>query len=182
MSLLQTLWCGLGVRFSSLSVHLAGSEQDNGCFVSSSFDPLRNLLIWKNQSIFIQRGCLSLFKSLQCYLRLLSFMTYDDNLFLILYEKYWMSSCTTCQIRNPDTSMSPDINLPCRIVVNDDQDLSKDWEFFYQNDQSEVYVLPYFSNDHWTRLSIFKPLTLSSDSHSNTLKYLYGAWELILMQ
>ena len=64
----------------------------------------------KTQSIFDWRRCLSLLKSFAAFL-LSSMACNKDWAFLILYEKYWMSSCSTSLIRNSDTSMSLPIDL-----------------------------------------------------------------------
>ena len=62
----------------------------------------------KNQNMFGWRECLSLFKSFAIQSFFFSFITCDKNwLFFSLlvyhYEKYQMSSCTTCLIRNSNT-------------------------------------------------------------------------------
>ena len=75
--------------------------------------------------MFSRRECLSLFKSFAAQSFLLSFMPCDKNwLFLILYEKYWMSSCTTGWIRNSDTHKVPGYGPDWLdgIVVNHGQD------------------------------------------------------------
>ena len=66
----------------------------------------------KNQSMFRWKGFLSLFKGLAAWSFLLSFKACDKNCpFLILYKKYWMSSWTTCLIRNVETCMLLAVNL-----------------------------------------------------------------------
>ena len=58
----------------------------------------------KNQGMFSWRGCLSLLKSFAVWSFLLSFIVWDKNW-------SWMSSCTTCLIRNSDTFMYLTLDL-----------------------------------------------------------------------
>ena len=92
------------------------------------------------------------------------------------WEKYRISSWTTCLIRNLDTSMSLAMNLinswdRCQLWLGSNQQIR---EFFsYQNNQSEVSELPYLLNYKCLVPILFVSSALSSDWHRNTLKSSY---------
>ena len=112
------------------------------------------------------------------------FLACDKNWpFLISYKKYWMSSCTTCLIRNSDIPMSLVIDLigllgslsviawisPTnqRVLIRMISDASK---------------LPYLCNHHWTHPILFESSAVSSDWHPNTVKSLYWSSSLNVKQ
>ena len=114
-------------------------------------------LIEENQNMFDYRGCLSLFKSFTgCYFLCPSCLVIKKCPFLILYEKYWISSCTTCLIRKFDT---PNLDLTCRyrcqLRLASHQQIRE--IFSYQNEQVN------FRNQHWTEPLLFEFSALSSN-------------------
>ena len=69
-------------------------------------------LIWEKPRHVWFEGCFSSLKSFVSRCLLLSLITCDKNwFFLIFYEKYQMSSCTTRLIRNSNTTMSLAVDL-----------------------------------------------------------------------
>ena len=60
--LTQTPWCWLGIWFSSIFIHLVGTEQANDCSVSSPSDPGRNFSNLRKIKVFCWRRGLGLFK------------------------------------------------------------------------------------------------------------------------
>ena len=87
--------------------------------------------------------------------------------FPILFEKYRMSSCTTCQMRSSDISMSLTMNLIdvlklWSIMVRIS---SKNSGVLYLDKPSELSTLPYLCNHNWTLPSLFESSTQYSDSH-----------------
>ena len=103
------------------------------------------------QSMFGWRGCLSLLKSFAAQSFLLSFMACDKNWpFLILYEKYQMSSCTICLIRITLIFLTIDLidllgSLSIKAWISP---TNSGVLFSNQNDQSETSKLLYFHNHH----------------------------------
>ena len=99
-----TMWTGCLVF---ILVHLVETEEDNSCFLSSLSDPGRKFSHLRKVKYVWLQGMLELvLKALQHSFSS-SFIACDKNwLFLILYDKYQMFSCTTLLIRNPDTPMS----------------------------------------------------------------------------
>ena len=74
--------------------------------------PVDIILIWEKRKYIWLEGMLDLFKRFAAQSYLLSFMACSKlPPFFIFYEKYWMSSCLTCWIRNSDTLMSLAMDL-----------------------------------------------------------------------
>ena len=103
-------------------------------------------------------------------------MAYDKNwLFLILYEKYQKSSCTTCLIRSSDTPMDLAMNLTdfprlLSIMVG------------ISPTNSEILFLLKWSKwdlwaDHWTHSTLFRFSVLSKDWFPNTMKSSYWSFQ-----
>ena len=131
--------------------------------------------------MFNWRGCLNLFKSFAAQSFYLAFMACDKNWpFLILYEKYRMSSCTICLIKDSDTPMSHAIELLwlVRIVINSILLSQQQIQVFfsYHNDQSETVELPYQRNHHKTHHTLFESTALFSDWYPNISKFSYWSF------
>ena len=107
--------------------------------------------------MFGWRGCLSLFKNFTAWSFPLLFMVCDKNrFFLILYEKYQMSSCITSKIRNSDTWNR------CQSWFGSHPQIR---EFFsYQIDQSEGSVLLHLNNHNWTHPTLYEIFVLELPS------------------
>ena len=90
----QTPFCRFDDWFSSIPVHLARTERDNNCFVWFPSDWRRIFShLGKTKTYSDWKWCLSLFKSFATWRFLLILMPWT---FLILYEKYLMSSYSIC--------------------------------------------------------------------------------------
>ena len=93
----------LGIWFSSISLLLVGTEQVNSCSVSSPFNPGSYFAyLKKNQSKLVRLEGDDWFAQKLCSADFLIVLHVKNWPFLILYEKYRISSCTTSLIRNSD--------------------------------------------------------------------------------
>ena len=104
---MTTQTCWLHVWFSSISLHLVETGQANGWTVNSPLDHFRIILIkLKAMHVHLVR-ILEFIENFAKQSFFLYFMFCENNRpFLILYEKYQISSFTNCQIRNQDTPKS----------------------------------------------------------------------------
>ena len=109
----SSLKTNLCVWFSSILLHLIEAKHANSCSVNSPTAPCRNTShVGKTKACLVGGDDLSLLKSFTAQSFLYSFMACDKNWpFCILYEKYQISSYTTCLIRNSDTPMSLAMDL-----------------------------------------------------------------------
>ena len=108
----QKPWCGLNIWFSSLTEHqnkLTVVHWVHHLMLTEIF------LIWeKSNQVWLNGNACVCSYGLQHDLSCCpswSVIKKNNWPFLILYVKYWMSSCTTCLIRNSDIPMSLVINL-----------------------------------------------------------------------
>ena len=128
----------------------------------------KKFLIWeKTKRVQLER----MFVAKLCSFPLSFMACYKNWLFLILYEKCRMFSCTTCLMTLPCPWLWTSLTCwdRCQSSPGSHQII---WEFFFdQNDQNGTFAI-YFCNHHWIHQTLLEFSALSSDWHPNTVKYL----------